>query len=39
MLSFANPATVTGSTKFSVTLNMFGPVDTLTVVDLSTGPG
>jgi hypothetical protein len=37
MSSFANPATVTGGTMFSVTLNMFGPVDTPTVVDLSTG--
>jgi hypothetical protein len=39
MSSFTNPATVTGGTVFSVTLNMFGPVDTPTVVDLSTGSG
>ena len=39
LLSFTNPAAVTGGTKFSVTLNMFGPVDTPTVVDLSTGSG
>ena len=39
MSSFTTPATVTGGTPFPVTLNMFGPVDTPTVVDLSTGSG
>jgi hypothetical protein len=39
MSSFAVPATVTGGQSFSVTLNMFGPVDTPTVVNLSSSSG
>lgn len=39
MSSFAVPASVTGGQSFSVTLNMFGPVDTPTVVNLSGGSG
>jgi hypothetical protein len=40
MSSFSNvPATVTSGQSFSVTLNMFGPVDTPTAVNLNSGSG
>jgi hypothetical protein len=39
MSSFNVPATVTGGQSFSVTLNMFGPVDIPTVVNLNASSG
>jgi hypothetical protein len=39
MLSFTNPTTVIGGSSFKVTLNMFGKVDTPTLVEVSTGSG